>query len=631
MDLDYQYVLNLLIIVVLVLMSALFSGLTLGLMALDMTGLEVVCSNDEDTIAAEKAKKIMPIREDGNRLLCTLLLGNVAVNALLSILLADLTSGLLGFLVSTIIIVIFGEITPQALCSRHALTIGSRVTGLVKFIMLIFYPVSKPLGMILDFCLGRELGTVYTKHEMENLIDIHMNKFGFDKETGRTMTGALRYQDILVADKMTPISEVFMLSIDEKLSFTLIANIFKSGYSRIPVYEISRDQVVGLLFVKDLIFIDPNDETPLRQFIEIFGRGLHVVWPDMKLGKVLTKLKQGRSHMALVRDVNNESDSTDPYYEVKGIITLEDIIEVILQDEIVDETDVFLHVGDKETMDRSKFDFSRLRMLDSKFVDEKLSREEVNAVCAHFETNHKLAVSSLSRHQLRSLISSTTVTQFEVAEQDIDEEIPSELLYHKGTSSQICTLVLSGKVTVFAGQDQFRSDVGAWSVLGAQTLTDSSYIPDYTAFVSGGPCRCLQISREDLLVASDTIIRNGDTGKGKCEDQSMIMPGKSVHSKELSRSKIIMSELERLGENKHSKAGESKSDQTTLNDEDVEMGIYHMNEDMDELKRELTNGGQYQVRPKRKTSISDRDEADHNHFYKDSDDGITFFVAPPST
>lgn len=119
MDLDYQYVLNLLIIVVLVLMSALFSGLTLGLMALDMTGLEVVCSNDEDTIAAEKAKKIMPIREDGNRLLCTLLLGNVAVNALLSILLADLTSGLLGFLVSTIIIVIFGEITPQALCSRY--------------------------------------------------------------------------------------------------------------------------------------------------------------------------------------------------------------------------------------------------------------------------------------------------------------------------------------------------------------------------------------------------------------------------------------------------------------------------------------------------------------------------------
>jgi len=465
------------------------------------------------------------------------------------------------------------------------------VTGLVKFIMLIFYPVSKPLGMILDFCLGRELGTVYTKHEMENLIDIHMNKFGFDKETGRTMTGALRYQDILVADKMTPITEVFMLSIDEKLSFTLIANIFKSGYSRIPVYEISRDQVVGLLFVKDLIFIDPNDETPLRQFIEIFGRGLHVVWPDMKLGKVLTKLKQGRSHMALVRDVNNESDSTDPYYEVKGIITLEDIIEVILQDEIVDETDVFLHVGDKETMDRSKFDFSRLRMLDSKIVDEKLSREEVNAVCAHFETNHKLAVSSLSRHQLRSLISSTTVTQFEVAEQDIDEEIPSELLYHKGTPSQICTLVLSGKVTVFAGQDQFRSDVGAWSVLGAQTLTDPSYIPDYTAFVSGGPCRCLQISREDLLVASDTIIGNGDTGKGKCEDQSMIMPGKSVHSKELSRSKIIMSELERLGENKHSKAGESKTDQTTLNDEDVEMGIYHMNEEMDELKRELTNGG----------------------------------------
>ena len=57
--------------------------------------------------------------------------------------------------------------------------------------------------------------------------------------------------------------------------------------------------------------------------MQIFGRGVHVVWPDDKLGDVLAELKQGRSHLALVRDVNNENDSQDPYYEVKGIITLE--------------------------------------------------------------------------------------------------------------------------------------------------------------------------------------------------------------------------------------------------------------------------------------------------------------------
>jgi metal transporter CNNM len=92
----------------------------------------------------------------------------------------------------------------------------------------------------------------------------------------------------------------------------------------------AKNNVVGLLFVKDLIFIDPEDETSVSEFIEIFGRGVHVVWPDDNLGEVLRELKGGRSHMALVRDVNQTDNNQDPYYEITGIITLEDIIEEIL-------------------------------------------------------------------------------------------------------------------------------------------------------------------------------------------------------------------------------------------------------------------------------------------------------------
>jgi metal transporter CNNM len=96
------------------------------------------------------------------------------------------------------------------------------------------------------------------------------------------------------------------------------------------VLLVLQNNVVGLLFVKDLIFVDPEDSTRVADFIDIFGRGVHVVWPDDKLGDVLRELKQGRSHMALVRDVNTEDKTQDPFYEVKGIITLEDIIEEIL-------------------------------------------------------------------------------------------------------------------------------------------------------------------------------------------------------------------------------------------------------------------------------------------------------------
>lgn len=101
------------LIIIFLCLSALFSGLTLGLMSLDKTGLQIVMGGD-DPVAAMYAKKIYPVREDGNLLLCTLLLGNVAVNALLSIFLAAYTGGIIGFISSTFLIVIFGEIVPQA-------------------------------------------------------------------------------------------------------------------------------------------------------------------------------------------------------------------------------------------------------------------------------------------------------------------------------------------------------------------------------------------------------------------------------------------------------------------------------------------------------------------------------------
>ncbi|GMH53352.1 hypothetical protein TL16_g01434, partial [Triparma laevis f. inornata] len=280
-------------------LSGLFSGLTLGLLGLDKTGLEIVMGgNDPKAIAA--AKKIAPVRDNGNQLLCTLLLGNVAVNAMLSILTADIFGGTSGFLISTAVIVVFGEIIPQASCSRYALQIGSASIPVVKFLMLMLFPLAYPMAWCLDRVLGEEMGTIHSKSEMKKLLEIHVQRGGFDAEAGKAMAGALKYQDMEVHEVMTPLDDVFMISIDDKLTFELIAEVFKSGFSRIPVYEIDEDNIVGLLLVKDLIFVDPEDETPVRSFIQIFGRGLHVVWPDQSLGDCLRTFKQGRGHMALV-------------------------------------------------------------------------------------------------------------------------------------------------------------------------------------------------------------------------------------------------------------------------------------------------------------------------------------------
>jgi len=87
-----------------------------------------------------------------------------------------------------------------------------------------------------------------------------------------------------VADVMTEASEVFMLPWNATLSFKLLREIFYSGFSRIPVHGPSgRDEIIGLIFVKDLIFVDPEDETPVKRFAEILGRTFEVVDDDAQV------------------------------------------------------------------------------------------------------------------------------------------------------------------------------------------------------------------------------------------------------------------------------------------------------------------------------------------------------------
>ena len=113
------------IIVGLSLLAAIFSGLNLGIIGLDPGYLELLTmgpfETKEDEINAKYAKIILPLRKRGNLLICTILLGNVSVTSILSIIMADLTSGIAGTLITTGIVLIFGEIIPQSVCSRYPL------------------------------------------------------------------------------------------------------------------------------------------------------------------------------------------------------------------------------------------------------------------------------------------------------------------------------------------------------------------------------------------------------------------------------------------------------------------------------------------------------------------------------
>lgn len=321
-------------------LSALFAGLTLGVMGLDTNQLEIVCAAGSPR-DQRNAAVILPVRRSGNLLLCTLLLGNVAVNSLSSILMADLTSGMIGFLASTFLIVILGEIVPQALCSRHALSLGARFVPVVRIFIVLTYPISKPISMILDYALGEEIGKYYSKQEFHKLLMMHMHQNTLNASEVAIMHGALSYRDKQVQHIMTPASRMFAVKSSDRLDYNLMAQIFRAGYSRVPVWSDDLTRIVGLLYSKDLMLIEPRACTPVITVVYFFNRQhINVVDEEDRLDAVLRIFSQTRQHFAIVRTVDNSGEG-DPTYKIAGVVSMEDIVEEIIGAEIVDEYDAF--------------------------------------------------------------------------------------------------------------------------------------------------------------------------------------------------------------------------------------------------------------------------------------------------
>lgn len=93
-----------------------------------------------------------------------------------------------------------------------------------------------------------------------------------------------------------------------------------------------------------------------------------------------------------------------------------------------------------------------------------------------------------------------------IAEQEIVKDVPEDVMYQRDVPTDVYTLIISGMVTVIAGQDGFRSDVSSWSVLAAAALPEHLYSPDFTAYDSSGPCRCLRLSRKLFTLAVDALV-----------------------------------------------------------------------------------------------------------------------------
>ncbi|KAK7935507.1 hypothetical protein PG985_001002 [Apiospora marii] len=326
---------------VLVLLGGAFAGLTIALMGQDGIYLQVI-SRDPEEPQRKNAKRVHDLLNKGKHwVLVTLLLSNVIVNETLPVVLDRCFGGGVAAVIgSTVLIVIFGEILPQSVCVRYGLQIGGYMSGPVLALMYTMAPVAWPTAKLLDWLLGEDHGTVYKKSGLKTLVTLHKSLGDVSERLNQDevtiISAVLDLKRKPVEEVMTPMEDVYTMSEDTVLDEKTIDQILDAGYSRIPIHQTGNpNNFVGMLLVKILITYDPEDGKRVRDFALAT---LPETRPETSCLDIINFFQEGKSHMVLISEYPGED------HGALGVVTLEDVIEELIGEEIIDESDVYVDV-----------------------------------------------------------------------------------------------------------------------------------------------------------------------------------------------------------------------------------------------------------------------------------------------
>ena len=321
-----EYVILIFEVTGLVAISAIFSGLNISLMSLDIDDLR-----RKARLTDRDAQRVLPFREKTHLSLASILFGNIAAVSAVSLLLEAYVQGVLAGLITTILIVIFGEVLPQAFFARFALRFCSVFAPFLKVVIILTYIFSKPIQLLLDKMIPDEVRNLHSRDELGMIIgEHHRYDSELDEDEVEIIQSALQMSEKQVGSIMEPISDVYWLTDEAILDESTVDEIKEKGFSRIPVFDKELTQCYGVLLMKDMVDID-FDESPRP--IQAFK--LHktkLIGSRTALDTMLRKFFTLRTHLVPV-----EKDD-----KIVGILTVEDLIEEIIGHEIADETDHML-------------------------------------------------------------------------------------------------------------------------------------------------------------------------------------------------------------------------------------------------------------------------------------------------
>ncbi len=323
------------IIFFLILASAFFSGAETALTAASEARMRQLVKRHGD----RRAMRVEALRERREQLISTILIGNNAVNILASSLATSAAIALTGdsgvavaTLVMTVIIVLFAEVLPKSYALNHADRLSLRISLLVQLVVWLFIPLTWALHFLIVKLFRSDSSAGASRaEELRGLIDLHSQDSDEEgRETGAMLSSVLDLGEITVEEIMTHRASVSSISADDNPE-DILRFVLKSPHTRHPVYSGKPENIVGVLHVKALL--RAIEENSMREIsglnIKDIATEPYFIPETTPLFSQLQAFRRRREHFAIV---------IDEYGDLRGIVTLEDILEEIVGD-IDDEHD----------------------------------------------------------------------------------------------------------------------------------------------------------------------------------------------------------------------------------------------------------------------------------------------------
>jgi CBS domain containing-hemolysin-like protein len=322
---------SIIIVLVCLVFSAYFSATETAFSTVNRARLKAQADKGDKT-----AKSVLKLSDDFDTMLSTILIGNNIVN-ILSASLATLlfvswinesTGPTVSTIVMTVIVLVFGEVTPKSIAKEHPEKFAAFAAPLLKTLMFIFAPLNwifKQWKKVLSKVFKANEEEKMTEEELISIVKEAEEEGEFDKDEGQIIKSAIEFNDLEIGDIFTPRVDVTAIASD--LPNEEVAKVFvDTGYSRIPVYKDEFDNVIGILYYKD--FYAAKEREKEFDIVDLLKPVIYLTKNQM-INDVLKQFQEKQLHFGVI---------LDEFGSIAGVVTLEDIVEEIVG-EIWDEHD----------------------------------------------------------------------------------------------------------------------------------------------------------------------------------------------------------------------------------------------------------------------------------------------------